>query len=295
MSQPSTRRCSRCGYILAGSAAGRCPECGHVQAFRERWIEGELHLDGPRAVLPVFGRCLAAAILLTIPWGVKFGMSPALLAQLNIKARPSGLWMEASAGVCVFVASFLFTRPIRAAGASDHGLGSDARLRPFIPLVNLPWLIFSALAVWAIFASNTPATPGTPSDQDMLVRLMAVVAIPAQLTWILVLRHVSAIAEYLRGKGMRRSTATWMWLWGGFMFVMLPALALKAWRSGDTEAWDALGGIVIAMSNVGLGWGMIHAWLLWWGVANALAMAQEHVEREARRAERERDRYRTPD
>ena len=78
------------------------------------------------------------------------------------------------------------------------------------------------------------------------------------------------------------------------MFVMLPALALKAWRSGDTEAWDALGGIVIAMSNVGLGWGMIHAWLLWWGVANALAMAQEHVEREARRAERERDRFRTP-
>ena len=59
-------RCTQCGYALTGSTSGRCPECGHQSRMRERWREGELHLEGPLVVMPVFVRAMVACALMCV-------------------------------------------------------------------------------------------------------------------------------------------------------------------------------------------------------------------------------------
>ena len=286
-------RCPRCGYLLIGrSREQRCPECGHQRIYRQRWIEGELHRDGPALVLPVFGRCLTAALVLLLPWMVRIGFSASFLEACHIAARPSVLWMDAVAGPCAMVACILLTRPIRTRGADMFGLNESSSLRFWIPILHLTWLVLSMLVVAAIFAvPGINPQPGQVEWQAMLLRAAAVASIPAQAAWILLMRHMASISDYLRDASMRKSTMAWTWIWCIFTLVILPMMAVKAFRGGNP---DALAALVISFGNVGLGWGLIHSILLWWSTTNALTLAYEEVEREDQRAQRERERYSAP-
>jgi len=288
-------RCARCGYILAGSPLPmRCPECGHRRALRQRWIENELHREGPRVVLPVMMHCLAAAILLVFPWLLRAVLSESFMDACGLSFRPSAFWVDVALGPAAFVASILLTRPIGAQGADGFGLTASSRLRPWISVLNVLWLPYSLLMLMAIFASPAPPNPTAPSPQDEWIVAAGVLVVPAQIAWVLSLFHMGNIADYLRDAFLRRIATTWCWLWGVFVVVALPVVATKASRSQAPDAWSQAMQIVIAMSNLGLAWGFVMASLVWWSTTHALTLAYEELEREDRRARREQERYPTP-
>lgn len=88
--EPSAR-CSKCGYLLTRSDRP-CPECGHVPVRRERWVEGELHLEGPGVVLPIFTRTLMAALILTAGFLGGHALNPSLLNWLEVGVRWDHRW-----------------------------------------------------------------------------------------------------------------------------------------------------------------------------------------------------------
>jgi hypothetical protein len=260
----------------------------------QRWMEGELHREGPALVTPVFLRCLGAALTLALPWIVRACLSESLLNACGIAARPSTLWLDVLLGPSAFITTLLLTRPINTRGADGFGLDRDATLRAWLTVLQLPSLIFSGVMLLAILAPQNPPQPGSAPPQDQLFRIAAIIAIPSQITWTLVMRHIAAIADYLRDGVLRRVVIAWSWLLGIFLLVGLPMLCLKAWRSGQVDAWDGLAEIVILVLHGGMICGLVQSILLWWGTVHALTMAHEEVEREHRRAQREQERYTTP-
>lgn len=52
---------------------------------------------------------------------------------------------------------------------------------------------------------------------------------------------------------------------------------------------------LLVLSNLGLVIGVVLAWMLCWLMAHSLTNAHETVDRDRRRAERQQDRYFTPD
>lgn len=288
-------RCARCGYILAGSPTPmRCPECGHRRAFRQRWIENELHREGPRVVLPVMVRCLTAAILLVLPWLLRAILSHTFMDACGLSFSPSPFWMDVAIGPAAFAASILLTRPIGAEGADGFGLAATSRLRPWIPLLNVAWIPHSLLMLMAILASPLPPNPTMMSPQDGWIVAAGVVAVPAQIAWVLCLFHMGNIADYLRDIFLRRMATIWCWLWGAFLLVVLPVSVIGAARSQAPDAWSHAFQGVLVMTDLGLAWGFVMAALLWWSTAHALTLAYEELDREDRRARREQARYPTP-
>jgi hypothetical protein len=272
----------------------RCPECGHHRVLRQRWIENELHREGPRVVLPVMVRCLVAAMLLMLPWILRAILSDTFMDACGLSFRPSPFWMDVAAGPAVFVTSILLTRPIRAQGADGFGLAESSRVRSWIPVVNVVWLPYSMLMLMALLASPVAANPTTGSPQDRLIGAAGLLAVPAQIMWVLCLFHIGNIADYLRDSFLRRFATIWCWLWGVFVIIILPVLVIGASRSQAPDAWSQTARIVITVSNLGLAWGFVMALLLWWNTTHALTLAHEELEREDRRARREQARYPTP-
>ncbi|MFZ4721596.1 MAG: rubredoxin-like domain-containing protein [Phycisphaerales bacterium] len=291
----SMPRCARCGYILAGNPPPmRCPECGHHRALRQRWLENELHREGPRVVMPVMIRCLVVVMLLVFPWILRAILSETFMDACGLSFRPSPHWINVALGPAAFMASILLTRPIGAQGAEGFGLAESSRLRPWIAVFNVPWIPFSLLMLMAIFAPTTAPNPTMRSPQDWWIAFAASLAVPSQIAWVVVLFHMGNIADYLRDALVRRIATIWCWMWGIFVVLALPVMAIRASRSQAPDAWDSLANLVITMSDLGLAWGLVMAALLWWNTTHALTLAHEELEREDRRARREQERYPTP-
>jgi hypothetical protein len=272
----------------------RCPECGHRRMLRQRWIENELHREGPRVVLPVMMRCLVASILLAVPWILRVVLSSSFMEACGLSFRPSPAWMEVAMGPAAFIASILLTRPIGAQGAEGFGLAESSKLRPWIPVVNVLWIPYSLLMLTAIFAPTATQNPTMRSPQDQWMGAASFVGVIAQTAWVVLLFHMGNIADYLRDAFLRRIATTWCWIWGVFVFIVLPFSVIKAARSQAPEAWDAVADLAIAVTDLGFGWGFVMAVLVWWSTTHALTMAYEELEREDRRARREQERYPSP-
>ena len=194
-------------------------------------------------------------------------------------------------GPAAFIASILLTRPIGAQGAEGFGLAESSKLRPWIPVVNVSWIPYSLLMLTAIFAPTATQNPTMRSPQDQWMGAASFVGVIAQTAWVVLLFHMGNIADYLRDAFLRRIATTWCWIWGVFVFIVLPFGAIGAARSKAPDAWDSIANLAIAVTNLGLGWGFVMAVLVWWSTTHALTMAYEEMEREDRRARREQARY----
>ena len=296
---PSHPRCSKCGYILVG-ASTRCPECGHERVHRERWVEGELHLLGPTVVQPIFTRCLVAALALTVAFLLGLALNPGLLAQLDLRVSWDARWTMIPLALAVPVACLLWTRPIEAPDSTLLQLDASSAWRRWLPVMQLPWLAYAACVVSAIMAippNPPPGTvvtmPATTGPADNLMTAAHVIGVLSQLPWLLTLRHVGRMGEYLRDMTITRAATTGLWLWSG-MIAMLPIIiAFRGRYMKGATIRDLLQDLLV-ISNVGLVLGVILAWLLVWAMAHCLTNAHELVARDHRRAQRERDRFHTP-
>ncbi len=327
-------RCARCGYLLAGSPPPqRCAECGHAVVRRERWVEGELHLEGPEVVRPIFTRTLTAALLLTAGFLAGHVLHPSMLAWLEIRVQWDHRWTMLPIAAAAPLACLLWTRAIDTRDSDSLGLNSGASWRSMLPVWQLTWVAYASCVVVAIMNPPPPAAPAllTPptsplpttrasqptSPPDVWMAIACMLGIAAQVPWILALRHVGRIAEYLREPLLLRIAKVWTWVWSiavvlllilgisgvsagsGLhgttrgMFGRLVGSILEAIASGPagTSRLERL----LVFSNLGLVLGAVLAWMLFWLMAHSLASAHETVARDQRRAERERDRYFTPD
>lgn len=286
-------RCVRCGYALVGNPPPRrCPECGHQPRMHERWIEGELHREGPSVVLPVLMQQVAACIALLGPILLGFLLNPETLKALEIPFTIDGRWCQAATGIGAIVAAFLWARPLRTRDAHQFGLGVDSAWRFWLPLLQLPWLLYAALLVLAMLVPQGAAQ--TPPNDTALMRWVAIVATVAQFPWILVMRNMAGLADYLRDGRVRKSVNLWTWVWIGGLVLLVARMPLQA-RYGNGVDLDATLRSSLALSRVGLLWAGLNGLIVLWLCAHALAMAHEEVARDERRAEREDSRYRVPD
>jgi len=260
--------------------------------MHQRWIEGELHREGPSVVLPVFLRTAVAPALVLLPVILGMLLDKELLRSMQVPIQIDARWCMAATGVGAFLAVLLWTRPIHTRDAAHFGLGVSSVWRRCLPALMLPWMLHAALLVWAILMPA--ATSGAPAPDERVMRWATLMGIVGQVPWILAMRHLASLGDYLRDVRIRRSTITWTWIWIAAMLLVAARVPFQA-RFG---AGADLGGMLLAMaslSRVGLLWGSVNGALMAWSCAEALALAHEEVARDERRAEREENRYRTPD
>lgn len=286
-------RCVRCGYALVGNPAPRrCPECGHQPRMHERWIDGELHREGPGVVLPVMVRQIAACVALLGPIVLGLVLNPGTLKALEIPWSVDERWCQAAAGLGAVIAAFLWTRVLRTRDAHQFGLDVSNAWRPALVVMQLPWLLYAALLVLAILAPTPTATGASPAEK--LMRWAAIVATLAQVPWILVMRHEANLADYLRDARIRRSVITWTWVWIAGLVLLAARIPFQA-RYGNGVDLEEMLRLMLALSRVGLLWGAVNGLVVAWLCTQSLALAHEEVARDERRAEREENRYRVPD
>lgn len=327
-------RCVKCGYLLVGMPAPqRCPECGHAVVRRERWVEGELHLEGPDVVLPIFMRTLMAALILTVGFLGGHALNPSLLNWLEIGVQWDPRWAMLPMALAAPLACLLWSRPIDTRDAGLLGLNSGASWRSMLPVWQLVWVAYALCVVVAIANPPQPATAQTPlaaaaptsgtagttpmNPPDLWMAIACMLGIAAQLPWILTLRHLGRIAEYLREPLLLRIAKIWTWVWSvGLALSLTVGIGWASGRgagSGSSRQhfFHFLGDIletlssaptgtsvlerVLVFSNLGLVIGTVLAWMLFWLMAHSLTIAHETMARDQRRVERERDRYFTPE
>ena len=293
-------RCVKCGYLLFGDPPpARCPECGHGVTRRARWVEGELHLEGPSVVLPVFTRCLAAALVLTVGCVGSLAVSPAWLGWLDIRVAWDPRWAMLPLALAAPVACFLWTRPIEAPDARLLGLDRSSAWRAALPVMQLLWLVHAGAVAWAIVGPPTAIAPAGsppphPSMADTPWMIVAnATGILAQLPWLLALRHAGRIGEYLRDATMLRVATVALWLWW-VMVVGAPLIHLFRDRYMPGATLPLMLRDMFVVSRIALVLGTMLAWVLVWLMAHCLTAAHETMARDQRRADRERDRYFTP-
>lgn len=284
-------RCVRCGYALVGNPPPRrCPECGHQARMHERWIEGELHREGPSIVLPVLIRTTVACGALLVPLLLGTVLNPAAMQALEIPWRVDARWCQALTSVGAVVATVLWTRPVRTRDAHQFGLDARSAWRAWLPVLQLGWLVHAALLV--LGALTPPAARGQPATDEQIMRWANIVGIVSQVPWILAMRHVASLADYLRDGRVRKSVNAWTWIW-------IAALVLTALQVPIDIRYRGVGELrldaMILLTRVGLLWAGLNGAVVAWLCANALTMAHEQVARDERRAENEQSRYRVPD
>jgi len=285
--------CVRCGYALVGNPPPRrCPECGHQPRLHERWIEGELHREGPSVVLPVLVRQVAACVALLGPIALGALLNPDTLKALEIPFTMDGRWCQAAAGVGAVIAAFLWTRPLRTRDAHQFALGISNAWRGWLPLMQLCWVPYAALLVVAVLMP--PSAAGSAPADERLMRWAAIVAIVAQVPWILLMRHVANLADYLRDGRVRKSVNAWTWVWVVATVALMVRAPFQA-RYGNGVDLDEMLQLMRALSRLGLVWGGLNGLVVLWLCAHSLALAHEEVARDDRRAQREDSRYRVPD
>lgn len=292
-------RCTQCGYVLAGSTSGRCPECGHQPRMRESWREGELHLEGPPVVLPVFVRSLVACVVMCVGVLMVVLLDRGFLEAVGVRVSIDARWMVVPMALLAPIVGWLWTRPIQGDDAHWFDLHAASRWRAWLPLPLMIWWVIVVLRVSDIQASAAraaaAASAGTkPVPDDALLVTCLVLGILGQIPWILLLRHVGRLGEYLRDTALPRMATIWSWVWLG---VMLAAPLGSGFAQRYTGSGSLLGSlqVLFAFSCLGFAVGAMMACRLFWTLANCLTLAHETVARDARRAERERERYATPD
>lgn len=305
-------KCVKCGYLLVGRPAPlRCPECGHAVVRRDRWVEGELHLEGPAVVQPIFMRTLMAALIMTAGFLVGHALNPSLLNWLEIRVQWDPRWSMIPIALAAPLACLLWSRPIDARDSGSFELDSASSWRSGLPMLQLVWLVYALCLVVAIMNTPTSQTARSPTPPDEWMAFTCKLGLAAQLPWILALRHVGRIAEYLREPLLLRTAKLWTWVWAAAVTVGA-MLSLVRDRSSAGASTGRLGGNIpttisshpsgtsdlermLTFSNLGLVIGMLLAWMLVWLMAHSLTNAHDTMARDRRREERERDRYITPD
>lgn len=281
--------CRQCGYLLVGfPPPRRCPECGALPVFRARWIENELHLEGPRAVLPVMLRHLMAAVLMVGGLLVTAVLAPDFLQAMKVPLKVDPRWSRVVVDLCLVLTTVLWSRPLKAAAAAEFGLDQGSRARRWLLWLQLPWLLHVALLLTQMDA----ARQGKPVD-PATVRVTLVVGVLAQGSWLLSMRHAARMSDFLREGLVRRAVGVWTWLWPGVSLVIL-ALGWMGSRYGTGNWPDGTLSQLWSFSNLGVLLGCAIAMMLAWTMAQCLTMAHETQASEQRRARREVDRYRTP-
>lgn len=292
-------RCTQCGYALTGSTSGRCPECGHQSRILESWREGELHLEGPGAVMPVFVCSLVACVLMCVGMLMFVLLNENMLDVLGLHASVDVRWIVVPIGFLAPIVGWLWTRPVRGRDAHHFDLHDASRWRAWLPVSLLIWWGFVVLRVTDIEVSAARAAAAAAAgaklvpDETLLV-VCALLGIVGQIPWILLLRHVGRMGAYLRDAALTRAATIWSWVWLGM--VLLAPLG-GGFLQRYTGSGSFAGSIekLFAFSCLGFAVGTVMACRLVWSLANCLTLAHEAVARDARRAERERDRYATPD
>ncbi|MEY4826514.1 MAG: hypothetical protein RLZZ288_65 [Planctomycetota bacterium] len=292
-------RCTQCGYALTGSASGRCPECGHQSRMRERWREGELHLEGPLVVMPVFVRAMVACALMCVGVLMFLLLDEAFLDALGLRVRIDARWMVVPMALLSPLVAWLWARPIRSDDAHHFDLHDGSSWRTWLPLSLLIWWLFAVLRVVDIQSSAAraaaSAAAGTkPVPDETLLVACALLGIAGQIPWILVLRHVGRLGAYLRDTALARTATIWSWVWlGGMLLAPLGSVFVR--RYTGVGSVSGMVQVLFAFSCLGFAVGTVMACRLFWTLANCLTLAHEEVARAKRRDERERSRYATPD
>ncbi|MGA1265587.1 MAG: hypothetical protein ACO32J_00225 [Phycisphaerales bacterium] len=289
--------CVRCGYLLVGFPPPiRCPECGHMPRVREPWRESELHLEGPGMVLPVLVRHLTAALLLTMAMLCSLLMGGSMNRFLGITLTMDPQWAALPVPVVLPVVAWLWSRPLTMPGTDWLHLDAGSRWRAALPFMQLGCWAMVPLMIMAILGNQVVASqPATQAPQGEAWRIAAMrVGIVAQIPWILALRHEGRTATFLRDEVPARMALVWGWCW---MVALLLQPVTLAWRwrfmqlPGFTQTIESLFHVTVLGYLVGV----VMAWLMVWRLAASLTLAHETMDRDARRAERERNRYRIPD
>lgn len=292
-------RCMNCGYILVGVKRDQCPECGHKTRPLERWQEGELHLEGPGVVTHVFLRALGAAVLMVLGGIGILLINTSFLKILDIHFAVDRRWGIVPMSIVVPLAGWLWTRPVRSRDAHLFDLHVAAGWRKWLPCMLLVWWLVAGLRIADITASASrsaaASAAGTvPVNDDTLLIACCVLGILGQGAWILMLRHVGRLGGYLRDTSLQRISVVWSWLWLGGMLLGPIAGGLQFRYAANPSVMGLLLA-AFSYSYIGFLIGIGMALRLLWILSDCLALAHETVARDARRAERDRDRYATPD
>lgn len=287
-------RCTQCGYPLTGSTSGRCPECGHQSRIREHWREGELHLEGPPVVTQVFVRSLIACVMLCVGVLMFLLLDADILDAVGIRAGIDPRWIVVPMALLAPPVGWLLTRPMPSRDAHLFELHASSPWRSWVAVPLVIWWIFAVLRVVDIQTSASRAAAAAASGtklvpDDTLLVMCSLLGILGQIPWILVLRHVGRVGTYLRDPALQGIASAWTWVW-------VAVLVLSPVGGGFVLQYTGSGsgaGVVQSLfgfSCLGFAVGAVMACRLFWTLANCLTLAHEAVEREARRAERERRR-----
>ena len=283
-------KCRRCGYLLVGfPPPRRCPECGFLPTRRERWLEGELHLEGPRVVMPVMLRCVVAAVTLVVALASVGLLDESFLKSMKLSLKIDPNWTRVAIDLAMVLVAFLWSRPVSAQGAEDHGIDQTARGRRWLPWLQLPWLLHVALLLAAIESVKQ----GKPVDA-LTHQLTLAVGVLAQGCWVLALRHAARLTDFLRDGLVRKMVNAWTWAWPGVSLLIL-GFGWSASRYGSGEWPTGTLQRLWVFSNLGVLLGCVVAVMLAWTLGQCLALAHETEAAEQRKARREATRYHVPD
>ncbi len=273
-----------------------CPECGYVARLRERWVVGELHLEGPAIVAPIFIRFLISSLLMISVVIASFALASKTPRSLGLVAGIDFRWHLIPISIVVPLVVFLLSRPIRSHEAVFFRLDKNAASRKRLAPSQLLWWLFAGLLYGSINStSSAPLFPlAAPVSMPQVQFVFACLCgIASQVSWLLFLLHLGRMMEYLLEGVMVRTVAWWVWIWCVGV-VAIPVVSLV--QSRGHIAVDPLEVLwsLIRFSMIGVYLGTLLICLTTWRMACCLVLSYESIARDTRLSTQERNRYTTP-
>jgi len=223
-------------------------------------------------------------------------MSNFLLESVGISMRIDNEWRIIPLAVVAPVIACICTRAIGARGADNFRLQRGSLWRRWIAPMQLVWWLFVVLRIVDLVKTNNAPVVGAAAAAPVASGLFVAtvfVGLLAHISWIVLLRHLGRIGEYLRDPQIARLVLVWTWLWFAGV-VLLPIFAIFANHYDSSFDGSVFLGSMLTFSNLGFLFGMVVMTTLLWRISDCLAYAHETVDRDHRRASKESDRYRTP-